>query len=102
MSSILVRTLCVVLILAAITTAIAGDLLLAVPGRTRAYKLARLRNWLATGAVYVLFYQARYAAAVVNTDAVRSRIGLDPTGFGSILISGFWTYAGATALNGSL
>jgi MFS transporter, OPA family, glycerol-3-phosphate transporter len=102
MSSILVRTLCVVLILAAIATAIAGDLLLAVPGRTRAYKLARLRNWLATGAVYVLFYQARYAAAVVNTDAVRSRIGLDPTGFGSILISGFWTYAGATALNGSL
>ena len=97
-----VRVICTLLIVAALTAAILADLRLAVPGRSHAYKVARLKNWLAAGMIYVLFYQARYAAAVLNTDAVRATLGLEPSGYGSLLIVGFWSYALATAINGAV
>ncbi|KAL1529457.1 hypothetical protein AB1Y20_000404 [Prymnesium parvum] len=100
MAPLVVRVACVSAIMAAVAAAIAADLLLALPGRSRRYKLARLRNWCATGAVYVLFYQARYAPAVVNTETTRDLLGVSPSGYGSILIAGFWAYAFATAVNG--
>ena len=98
----MVRAVCTALIAGAVAGAIFADLRFAVPGRTSEYRHARLKNWLATGCVYVLYYQARYSAAVVNTEQVRRALGVQPSGYGGILIAGFWAYALSTAINGAV
>ena len=96
----LVRGACCALTLSALFAAGCVDLRINPTGRTRRYQVARLRNWLAAGLVYVIFYQARYAATISNTHETRELMGVSPAQYGSILTAGFWTYAVWTGLNG--
>lgn len=89
----LLRAACIAIVLLSLLGAIAVDLRVNLVGHSRAYRLARLRNWLAVGLVYMLFYQARYAATISNTDDMRERMGVSTAEYGRILTCGFWSYA---------
>ena len=84
----------------ALLASVAVDLRVNPTGRTRRYQLARLRNWLALGVVYMIMFQARYSATISNTQEMRARMDVSAGEYGSILTAGFWTYAVSVALNG--
>lgn len=94
------RCACIGAVVLALLASIAVDLHVNPVGRTRRYQLARLRNWMALGLVYMLFYEARYAATISNTHEMRARMGVSAAEYGSILTAGFWAYAFSIALNG--
>ena len=99
-STWLLRGLSALVVVTALLGAIAVDLRVNPVGRTSAYQRARVRNWLAAGLVYVLFYQARYAATISNTNEMRERMGCSTAEYGTVLTAGFWSYATWTAING--
>ena len=98
----LLRGVCIAIVVLSLLAAIAVDLRANIVGHSRAYQLDRLRNWLAVGLVYMLFYQARYSATISNTDDMRERMGVSTEEYGRILTCGFWSYAAWTMINGHL
>ena len=98
----LLRGVCIAVVVLSLLAAIAVDLRANIVGHSRAYQLDRLRNWLAVGLVYMLFYQARYSATISNTDDMRERMGVSTEEYGRILTCGFWSYAAWTMINGHL
>ena len=89
-------------IFAVVLLAVVLDLQMNKKDRTLSYQLRRLLNWLTAGGTYVVFYMARYAIVIVNTESGRAAIGTTPTGYGALLACGFWAYAAGTALGGGV
>ena len=89
-------------IAATVLIAVALDLYVNSKDRTFIYQLRRLLNWLTAGATYTVFYMARYAIVIINTESGRSALGTTPSGYGALLTCGFWSYAVGTVLGGGV
>ena len=85
-----------------IALAVVIDLLANAKGRTRRYQLRRTTNWLTAGFTYVLFYMARYAGVIMNTETTRTALGATPSGYGILLSCGLWSYGCCTVLGGGV
>jgi len=87
---------------AMIAFAVVIDLVTNAKGRSRLYQVRRVANWLTAGGSYVIFYMARYAIVIINTESVRADLGVTPSAYGALLTCGFWSYALCTALGGGV